>query len=164
MKPKQSNPARPPARRAAALAVAVALACSSLAARPARPNIVFILADDLGYGDTGFSWQARRPQGAPRIATPNLDRLAREGVALTGHYCCSPVCAPSRASILTGRMQGRCSLHDNCFDRAFAETDTLGSVLKAAGYETWAVGKWGIAGGGESGESVSSHPLDKGFD
>ena len=59
---------------------------------------------------------------------------------------------------------GRCSLHDNCFDRAFAETDTLGSVLKAAGYETWAVGKWGIAGGGESGESVSSHPLGRGFE
>ena len=129
-----------------------------------RPNVIFILADDLGYGDTGITWQNARAEGKPRIRTPNLDRLAREGAALTSHYCCAPVCAPSRASILVGRVQGECSLRDNCFDRAFAETNTLGTAMKRAGYATWAVGKWGIAGGGESGEPVSSHPLDRGFD
>ena len=129
-----------------------------------HPNVIFILADDLGYGDTGFTWQNTRSGGMPRIYTPNIDRLAKEGVVLSSHYCAAPVCAPSRASLMTGRVQGRCSLRDNCFDRAFSETDTLASILKRAGYTTWAVGKWGIAGGGESGESVSSHPLDRGFD
>jgi len=148
------------------MAVAAALAAASPAAKCAgRPNVVFILADDLGYGDVGFTWQARaREASKARILTPNLDRLAREGVMLSGHYCAAPVCAPSRASLLLGRVQGRCSLMDNCFDRAFSERDTLGTVMKEAGYATWAVGKWGVAGGGESGEDVSSHPLDKGFD
>ena len=129
-----------------------------------RPNVIFILADDLGWGDAGFTWQNARADGKPRIRTPNLDRLAREGTVLSSHYCASPVCAPSRASILTGRVQGECSLRDNCFDQAFSETNTLGTVMRAAGYATWAVGKWGIAGGGESGQPVSSHPLDRGFD
>lgn len=130
----------------------------------AKPNIIFILADDLGYGDTGFTWQNRRAEGLPRIQTPNIDRLAREGTVLSSHYCCAPVCAPSRASILTGKVQGECSLRDNCFDRAFSETETLGTAMRDSGYATWAVGKWGIAGGGESGEPVASHPLDRGFD
>lgn len=129
-----------------------------------KPNVIFILADDLGWGDAGFTWQNARAEGLPRIQTPNLDRLAREGAVLTDHYCCAPVCAPSRASILTGRVQGECSLRDNCFDRALAETNTLGTVMRDAGYATWAVGKWGVAGGGESGQPVSSHPLDRGFD
>lgn len=140
------------------------ISAGGLRAAERRPNIIFILADDLGYGDAGFSWQNVRKGDGARIATPNLDRLAGEGVTLTDHYCCAPVCAPSRASILTGRRQGRCSLRDNCFDRAFSETNTMASVLRAQGYATWAVGKWGIAGGGESGEPVSSHPLDRGFD
>ena len=130
----------------------------------AKPNVIFILTDDLGYGDTGFTWQSGRAEGRPRILTPNLDRLAHEGAMLTDHYCAAPVCAPSRASILTGRVQGRCSLRDNCFDQAFSETNTIATVLHGQGYATWAVGKWGVAGGGESGQSVSSHPLDRGFD
>ena len=129
-----------------------------------KPNIIFILADDLGWGDTGFTWQNARVEGLPRIKTPNLDRFASEGAVLTDHYCSAPVCAPSRASILAGRVQGECSLRDNCFDCALAETNTLGTVMRSAGYATWAVGKWGIAGGGESGQPVSSHPLDRGFD
>lgn len=146
-----------------ALLIFAASACLAAAER-VKPNVIFILADDLGWGDAGFSWQNRRAEGLPRIKTPNLDRLAAEGVTLTDHYCCAPVCAPSRASILTGRVQGLCSLRDNCFDRAFSETNTLGTVMRERGYATWAVGKWGIAGGGESGESVTSHPLDRGFD
>ena len=143
----------------------ILLVCAVHAAPSARkPNVIFILADDLGWGDTGFTWQSSRAAGTPRILTPNLDRLARDGTVLSSHYCCAPVCAPSRASILTGRIQGECSLRDNCFDQAFSETNTLGTVMRAAGYATWAVGKWGVAGGGESGQPVSSHPLDRGFD
>jgi len=129
-----------------------------------RPNVIFILADDLGWGDLGFMWQNARAAELPRIRTPNIDKLACGGTALSNHYCAAPVCAPSRASILTGRPQGECSLRDNCFDRPFSETKTLGTVMRDAGYATWAVGKWGIAGGGESGQPVSSHPLDRGFD
>ena len=151
-------------RLAAVVAVAMAVAAAPLAAcGRTKPNIVFVLADDLGYGDVGFACGARTNVLA-RLRTPCLDRLAREGVVLTDHYAAAPVCAPSRASLLTGRVQGRCSLRDNCFDRAFSETNTLATVLRGAGYATWAVGKWGVAGGGESGEPVSSHPLDRGFD
>jgi arylsulfatase A-like enzyme len=152
-------------KRVAVMCVVAALALASLAAGREKPNVIFILADDLGYGDTGFTWQSRaREASRARILTPNLDRLARDGATMTSHYCAAPVCAPSRASLLLGRVQGRCSLRDNCFDQPFAERDTLGTVMKGAGYATWAVGKWGIAGGGESGKPVSSHPLDKGFD
>ena len=146
------------------IAFAVALAAAPLAAfGRAKPNIVFILTDDLGYGDVGFTCNSRTNILA-RLRTPCLDRLSREGVVLTSHYAAAPVSAPSRASLITGRVQGKCSLRDNCFDRAFSETNTLASVLHGVGYATWAVGKWGVAGGGESGERVTSHPLDRGFD
>ena len=148
----------------AALVIFLCIVATALKAAEAKPNIIFILTDDLGYGDTGFTWQSRRAEGRPRILTPNLDRLAREGATLTDHYCAAPVCAPSRASILTGRVQGRCSLRDNCFDQPFGETNTIATVLRRQGYATWAVGKWGVAGGGESGQPVASHPLDRGFD
>lgn len=142
------------------------LMVGSLFATPSvrKPNVVFILTDDLGWGDVGFTWQKNRAEGKSRIHTPNIDRLASQGTILSNHYCCSPVCAPSRASILTGRVQGECSLRDNCFDQPLAETNTLGTVMRNAGYATWAVGKWGIAGGGESGKPMTSHPLDCGFD
>ena len=146
------------------IAIVAALAIAPIAAiGRTRPNIVFILTDDLGFGDVGFTCN-ERTNVLTRLRTPCLDRLASEGVVLTAHYAAAPVSAPSRASLITGRVQGCCSLRDNCFDRAFSETNTLASVLHGAGYATWAVGKWGVAGGGESGESVSSHPLDRGFD
>ena len=146
------------------IALGAALAAAPLAAvGRTKPNIVFILADDLGFGDVGFTCNTRTNVLA-RLRTPCLDRLAREGVILTAHYAAAPVSVPSRASLITGRVQGKCSLRDNCFDRAFSETNTLASVLHGVGYTTWAVGKWGIAGGGESGEKVTSHPLDRGFD
>jgi len=151
-------------RATKAIVLAATLAAAPLAAfSRAKPNIVFILADDLGFGDVGFTCDTRT-NAIARLRTPCIDRLAREGVALTAHYAAAPVSAPSRASLLTGRVQGKCSLRDNCFDRAFSETNTLASVLHGAGYATWAVGKWGVAGGGESGEKVTSHPLDRGFD
>lgn len=130
-----------------------------------RPNVIFLLCDDLGYADVGYM-QKHRATNAIKIATPNIDHLAEKGTILTDHYCAAPVCAPSRASILTGKLQvaGGCSLRNNEFDRPISETETLGTVMKQAGYETYAVGKWGVGGGGESGQSVSAHPLDKGFD
>ena len=130
-----------------------------------RPNVIFLLCDDLGYADVGYM-QKKQPVGSAgvRIATPNLDALAARAAVLTDHYCAAPVCAPSRASIMTGRLQRECSLQHNQFDKPIAETKTLGTVMKAAGYETYAVGKWGIGGGGESGYPVTAHPLDRGFD
>lgn len=136
----------------------------ALAGKAVKPNVIFVLADDLGYGDVGWTWHGARPGDVPAIHTPNLDRMAREGVALSSHYCAAPVCAPSRASLLTGRRQGRCSVRDNQFDHPIAERDTLATVMRSAGYATYAVGKWGVGGGGESGMPRTAHPLDRGFD
>ena len=145
------------------LALALASAHASLAA--AKPNVIFILTDDLGYGDVGWTWQNRRDSlPSMTIQTPNLDQLAAEGVELTQHYCAAPVCAPSRGSILTGVKQDKCSVHNNMFDHPITEPETLGTVMKSAGYHTMAIGKWGVGGGGESGKPVTAHPLDKGFD
>ena len=89
-----------------------------------RPNILLVLADDLGYGDVGFSPFAQT-NALARLRTASLARLAAGGVVLTSHYAAAPVSAPSRASLITGRVQGACSLRDNCFDRPFSETNTL---------------------------------------
>ena len=120
-------------------------------AEPVRkPNIILILCDDLGYGDIGAFYQNQRAalhdRSVPFFATPQIDTLAREGVKLTQHYCGAPVCAPSRASLLTGLTQGHANVRDNQFDKALADTLTLGSVLRQAGYATAAVGKWGLQG------------------
>lgn len=128
-----------------------------------KPNVIFILCDDLGYADVGYM-QKERAVNTVKIETPNIDRLAAGGTVLTDHYSAAPVCAPSRASIMTGKLQDECSLKNNEFDKPISETETLGTVMRRAGYETYAVGKWGIGGGGESGYPVLSHPLDKGFD
>jgi arylsulfatase A-like enzyme len=128
------------------------------------PNIVFILADDLGYGDLGaFGQNARRAAGLPAHATPNLDRMAAQGVRLTHHYCAAPVSAPSRASLLSGLHQGHASVRDNQFDRALAGHHTLATVLRAAGYRTAAIGKWGLQGRGAASD-WPAHPLNRGFD
>ena len=149
-------------KSALAVAATAALAGGAFAA-PQRPNVVFLLTDDLGYGDVGWT-RGGSPASGMRISTPNIDRLASEGVRLSSHCCAAPVCAPSRASILTGRRQGRCSVSDNAFDRAIAERDTLATVMKSAGYATWAVGKWGVGGGGATRGPVTAYPLDRGFD
>lgn len=128
-----------------------------------RPNVIFLLCDDLGYGDVGYV-QKKRPVGSVLIETPTIDSLASAGTVLTDHYCAAPVCAPSRASILTGKLTMDCSLQHNQFDKPIAETKTLATVMKDVGYETYAVGKWGVGGGGESGQPVLAHPLDRGFD
>ena len=120
--------------------------------RPApRPNIIFILCDDLGFGDVGAFYQNQRAamhdRAVPFFSTPNIDTLARDGAKLTQHYSAAPVCAPSRASLLTGLTQGNANVRDNQFDKELADTHTLGTVLKQAGYATAAIGKWGLQGG-----------------
>ncbi len=125
---------------------------SHAAPQPAsRPNIVFILCDDLGFGDVGATYQNQRAalhdRSVPFFSTPNIDTLARDGAMLTQHYSGAPVCAPSRTSLLSGLTQGHANVRDNEFDKALADSHTLGTVLQQAGYTTAAVGKWGLQGG-----------------
>jgi arylsulfatase len=143
---------------------------AALAQAPAarKPNIILILADDLGYNEVGV-------YGQKKIRTPNIDRLAQEGVRLTDHYSGSPVCAPSRAVLLTGLHAGHAYIRDNdemgfrgdvWKDPALegqrplpAGTFTMATMLKRAGYATAAVGKWGLGGPGSEGD-----PNKLGFD
>lgn len=137
---------------------------------PGKPNIIFILADDLGWGDLGIFYQnARRTAGEPAIVTPHLDVLATEGARLTNHYCAAPVCAPSRASLLLGVSQGHANVRDNQFDKALEDNHTLATVLRRAGYATAAIGKWGLHGQleklkGGADPDAPAHPLNRGFD
>ena len=131
--------------------------CTSLGAAEPKPNIIFILCDDLGYGDVGVFYQNQRAalkdRSVPFFSTPHIDTLARDGVKLTQHYSAAPVCAPSRASLLTGLTQGHATVRDNQFDKALPDTHTLGTVLKQAGYATAAFGKWGLQGVGDKGKN-----------
>jgi len=144
----------------------LALSGTVIAAAPApRPNILFILTDDLGYGDIGVFFQNQR-QAKHEAAgdTPNLDKMAAEGIQLRGHYCPAPVCAPSRASLLGGVTQGHANVRDNQFDKAIEDNHTLATVLKGAGYATAAIGKWGLQGSpnGGDGEAEEAVPAGKG--
>ncbi len=142
---------------------AAGLACLSIllaAGRPSagatdRPNLVFILADDLGYGDLGC-------YGQPVTKTPRLDRMAAEGLRFTQFYAGSTVCAPSRCVLMTGRHAGHAHVRGNASGQAQSLRDedvTVAEVLKGAGYATALVGKWGL------GEPESpGHPLEQGFD
>lgn len=133
-----------------------------------RPNIIFILADDLGYGDVGALWQNMRREKNDRREpwhfTPNIDRLAAEGVRMPHHYCPAPVCAPSRASLMLGVHQGHANVRDNQFDKALENNHTLATVLKGAGYATAAIGKWGLQGQGTSPGNWPAYPTKRGFD
>jgi arylsulfatase A-like enzyme len=130
-----------------------------------KPNIIFILADDMGWGDLGVFYQNSRNfalnRSAPALTTPNLDAMAAEGIQLRRHYCPAPVCAPSRASLLLGVHQGHANVRDNQFDKALDDNHTLGSVLKQAGYATAMIGKYGLAG---SGWPAPARPELRGFD
>jgi arylsulfatase A-like enzyme len=116
------------------------------------PNIVFILADDLGYGDLGC-------YGQKRIATPSIDRLAAEGVRFTQFYAGSTVCAPSRCVLMTGRHTGHCTIRGNSKDSLSASDFTVAQMLHEAGYATGLFGKWGLGQEGTGGV-----PTRKGFD
>ncbi|MHC4623880.1 MAG: arylsulfatase [Planctomycetota bacterium] len=108
------------------------------AARTRRqPNIIFILADDLGYGDLGC-------YGQKEIKTPNIDRLAAEGMRFTQHYAGSTVCAPSRCVLMTGLHTGHCRVRANSRVLMEPEDVTVAKVLKNAGYVTGMIGKWGV--------------------
>lgn len=131
------------------------LACAApgAQARAPKPNIVFILADDLGYGDLGC-------YGQKRIHTPNIDRIAAEGVRFTQAYAGDTVCAPSRCALMTGKHVGHCRIRGNKPDSTLEPSDvTVASVLKRAGYRTGVFGKWGLGGAGGPGI-----PNAQGFD
>ncbi len=143
-------------------AVALIVPTSSVQSATAeKPNIIFILTDDLGYGDVGVLYQNSRPPGKPRMATPQLDAMAAGGMILRQHYTGSPVCAPARASLLLAQHQGDCPIRDNQFDKALPHNHTLGTVMQAAGYYTGMIGKYGLAG---KTADHPAHPLKRGFD
>ncbi|WP_050785941.1 sulfatase-like hydrolase/transferase [Pedosphaera parvula] len=137
-----------------------------------KPNIIFILADDLGYGDVGCFYQNSRPSPQPRMYTPQLDAMAGQGMMFLQHYSASPVCAPARASLLLGQNQGNCVIRDNQFDKALPNNHTLATVLKQSGYYCEAIGKWGLAGQAnvppdfysDVTNTVPGYPLQHGFD
>jgi arylsulfatase A len=141
----------------AARAICLALACTCFeapsAAQSSRPNILLIQADDLGYGDVSIYGQAM-------FQTPNVDRLARNGLRFISHYAGSTVCAPSRAALMTGMHTGHTSIRGNIAGMSLgAEDRTIAMVLKDAGYRTAMIGKWGL------GESDSpGRPDRKGFE
>ena len=120
-----------------------------------RPNVVLILADDLGYGDLACF-------GNPLVRTPCLDQLCREGLSLTQHYSASPLCAPARAALLTGRYNHRLGAVDvpsnRGLDRIAPDERTVADEFSARGYVTGMVGKWhnGL-------HDPRHHPNAKGF-
>jgi arylsulfatase A-like enzyme len=118
----------------------------------AKPNVVVIQADDLGYGDLSA-------YGQTRFQTPALDRLAREGIRFTQYYAGSTVCAPSRTSLMTGLHTGHTWIRGNGEIALRPEDVTIAEVLKTAGYRTAVVGKWGLGIPGTTGE-----PNKQGFD
>lgn len=144
------------------LTLAVALNAQTVAADPL--NVVFILADDLGWGEVGA-------YGQKQIPTPNIDRLATQGMRFTQHYSGAPVCAPSRCVLMTGKHLGHAEVRGNLQAKArfpeFAEGQhplseqavTLAQVFQKAGYATGAMGKWGLGPVGSTGD-----PNRKGFD
>lgn len=119
---------------------------------PRRPSIVFVLADDLGYGDLGCYGQAK-------IKTPNIDKLASEGLRFTSFYAGSTVCAPSRCSLMTGLHTGHAYVRGNASLPLRAEDQTVAQVLKQAGFHTGLIGKWGLGD-----QTTTGVPHEKGFD
>lgn len=130
----------------------------------AKPNIVVILADDIGYGDTG-------PYGATKVRTPNLDRMAKQGLRFTNGYCSSATCTPTRYSLLTGRYafrkEGSGVLPGDAPLLIEPGQPTIASVLKQAGYSTGVVGKWHLGLGGPNRDwngVIKPGPAEIGFD
>lgn len=143
--------------------VFLALAAGIVSAEQ-KPNIIFILCDDLGYGDVGVFYQneraALRDRSLPSFTTPHIDTLARDGAKLVQHYSAAPVCAPSRASLLTGLTQGHANVRDAQFDKALPDSHTIGTVLQQAGYATAVFGKWGLQGGDWKSKEIKHPPRD----
>jgi arylsulfatase len=156
-------------------AAALTLSCHKGTAQTAasaeakkKPNIVYILADDLGYAEVGC-------YGQKKIRTPNIDKLASEGMKFTQHYSGNPVCAPSRCALMTGKHTGHTQVRGNKQVGGTegwklgstiggqwpikADTITIAKILKKAGYTTGAFGKWGLGRAGTTGD-----PNKQGFD
>jgi arylsulfatase A-like enzyme len=161
MRPRTTNPL---ARQAAYLLVLLLSAGGGLAfaqlKRPAKrpPNIVVIVADDLGYGDVSC-------YGQLRFQTPNIDRLATEGMKFTQGYAGTAVCSPSRSSLFTGQHTGHTPVRGNLAVKPEGQyplpdsSRIIPQLLKQAGYATGCFGKWGLGGPGSPGD-----PVNKGFD
>jgi arylsulfatase A-like enzyme len=132
------------------IAVAVLASAASAAEPPSKPNIVLVMADDLGYGDVGW-------HGGP-YKTPHLDKLARTSVRLEQHYSL-PVCSPTRSALLSGRFNSRFGCTNPTNNRVFPfDTTTLAVALKSVGYETALAGKWHL------GSKTEWGPQHYGFD
>ena len=121
------------------------------------PNVIYILADDLGYRELGC-------YGQQKIRTPNLDKMAAEGIRFTQHYTGNSICAPARGSVMCGKHMGHAFIRDNHAYNGYqlplpADTTTVAHIFKQAGYATGAMGKWGLGGPGTTG-----HPNKMGFD
>ena len=145
------------------LFIAVCVACSASAAE--RPNVVLFYIDDMGYADPSCF-------GNPEIKTPNIDRLAHEGLKLTNYYTNSPICSPSRVALNTGQAPGRHRVWGhfaskeqnkkrNMADFLDPDVQTIAKVLKADGYVTAHFGKWHMGGGRDV---VAPLPQAYGFD
>lgn len=152
------------------------MSASGQAAKPAasavknsKPNVIFILVDDMGWGDLDANWSQQKLNGRTvdrknEFKTPALSAMAREGIQLRRHYSAAPVCAPARASLLLGVHQGHSRVvRNNRFDYPIEDSHTLGTVMRDAGYDTAAIGKWGVGGGGESHGPVTGGPHQRGF-
>lgn len=141
------------------LLLSVALSCKEVAKekiaipeKPKKPNIIYILADDLGYGDLGC-------YGQDKIKTPRIDQMAEDGILFTDHYAGNTVCAPSRASLMTGLHQGHAPVRGNK-NNVLKDSDfTIAEMFKSTGYATALIGKWGLGEVNTSGE-----PSKQGFD
>jgi len=127
-------------------AIAIPGRLAAFSAVKQKPNIILIVADDLGYGDLGC-------YGQKKILTPNIDRLAAEGMRFTQAYAGSTVCAPSRCSLMTGMHNGHNRIRDNIPHEIWLRPDdlTVAEVLKQAGYKTGGIGKWSLGNPGSWG-------------
>ena len=139
-------------------AVIAFAACNQVSEKTPKPNIIYIMADDMGYADAGC-------YGSTRISTPNLDRLASEGILFTDHYAGTSVCAPSRCVLMTGMHTGHAVVRGNKEADPYGqfaipdETVTVAELLKDAGYATGLFGKWGLGV-----ENTPGDPQNQGFE
>jgi len=142
----------------ALVAILITGSSTAFAAEDRPPNIVLIVADDLGYRELGS-------YGQKRIRTPNLDKLAAQGMRFTQHYSGNAVCAPSRCVLMTGKHPGHAYIRTNRSMKPEGQEPipdseiTLAELLRERGYRTGGFGKWGLGGPGSSGV-----PLAQGFD
>ena len=131
---------------------------STVWAENTKPNVIYILADDLGYGEVGYT-------GQTKIKTPSLDKMAAQGMQFTSHYCGNAVCAASRCSLMTGKHPGNAYVranspgYPNGQTPIPADSETLGKLMQRAGYTTGVIGKWGLGASWNSGD-----PNKQGFD